>query len=180
MAFKLKWIDINDLNENPNNPRVIEDGDFDALCESIRSFPKMLELRPIVVNDQMVPLGGNMRLRACKTVGFEKIPVLMASELTEAEQRQFIITDNVSRGQWDWQVLREEWDVEELAEWGIELPELMTDIDIDKFFEPDINDSIKKFKVILDFSEDDFNEFNKLLDNHPGSKENIILNLLRK
>ncbi len=180
MAFKLKWIDINDLNENPNNPRVIEDRDFAALCESIKSFPKMLELRPIVVNDEMVPLGGNMRLRACKTVGLEKIPILMASELTEAEQRQFVITDNVNRGKWDWEILRDEWDVQELATWGVDIPELTTDVDIDKFFEPDVNDSIKKFKIILDFTEDDFNEFNQLLINHSGSKESIILNLLRK
>jgi hypothetical protein len=124
MAFKLKWIDINHLNENPNNPRVIEDRDFDALCESIRSFPKMLELRPIVVNDKMVPLGGNMRLRACKKVGVSKVPVLLASDLTDNEQRQFIITDNVSRGKWDWDALRVDWDVEELEKWGVELPAL--------------------------------------------------------
>jgi DNA modification methylase len=113
------------IKANPNNPRTIKDVKFKKLVESIRTFPKMLELRPIVVNDDMVVLGGNMRLKACKEAGIKEVPVIKASDLTEDEQRQFIIKDNVGFGDWDWDMLANEWDVAELDEWGMELPKDM-------------------------------------------------------
>lgn len=110
------------IKANPNNPRTIKDAKFKRLVESIRTFPKMLELRPIVVNDDMIVLGGNMRLKACKEAGIKEVPVIKASDLTEDEQRQFIIKDNVGFGDWDWDMLANEWDVAELDEWGMDLP----------------------------------------------------------
>ena len=86
---------ISAIKPNPNNPRIIKDDKFAKLVTSIKEFPKMLELRPIVVNDDMIVLGGNMRLKACKEAGLKEVPVIKASELTEAEQREFIIKDNV-------------------------------------------------------------------------------------
>jgi DNA modification methylase len=113
---------LGQIKANPNNPRTIKDVKFKKLVESIRTFPKMLELRPIVVNDDMVVLGGNMRLKACKEAGIKEVPVIKASDLTEEEQRQFIIKDNVGYGEWDWEMLANEWDVAELDEWGMDLP----------------------------------------------------------
>lgn len=118
----IQVVKIKDIKSNPNNPRVIKDDKFHKLCESIKAFPKMLELRPIVVNDDMVVLGGNMRLKALKHLGLTEAPVIKASELTEDQQRQFIIKDNAGFGEWDWSMLANEWDVEELEQWGIEIP----------------------------------------------------------
>jgi len=118
----IEVVKIKDIKSNPNNPRVIKDDKFHKLCESIKAFPKMLELRPIVVNDDMVVLGGNMRLKALKHLGLTEAPVIKASELTEDQQRQFIIKDNAGFGEWDWDMLANEWNVEELEQWGLDVP----------------------------------------------------------
>lgn len=113
---------ISKIKRNPNNPRVIKDGKFEKLVKSIRDFPEMLEIRPIVVNADMIVLGGNMRLKACKEAGLKEIPVIQAAELTEAQQREFIIKDNVGFGEWDWELIANEWDADELQDWGLDLP----------------------------------------------------------
>jgi 16S rRNA G966 N2-methylase RsmD len=118
----IQVVKIKDIKSNPNNPRIIKDDKFHKLCESIKTFPKMLELRPIVVNEDMVVLGGNMRLKALKHLGLTEAPVIKASELTEDQQRQFIIKDNAGFGEWDWDMLANEWNVEELEQWGIDVP----------------------------------------------------------
>ena len=118
----IQVVKIKDIKSNPNNPRVIKDDKFHKLCESIKAFPKMLELRPIVVNDDMVVLGGNMRLKALKHLGLTEAPVIKASELTEDQQRQFIIKDNAGFGEWDWDMLANEWNVDELEQWGLDVP----------------------------------------------------------
>ena len=89
------------INPNPNNPRIVKDYKFKALVKSIKEFPDMLNLRPIVVNKDMVVLGGNMRLRACKEAGLKEVPVIIADQLTEKEQREFSIKDNQGSGEWD-------------------------------------------------------------------------------
>jgi hypothetical protein len=89
----------------------------------------MLEIRPIVVNDDMIVLGGNMRLKACKEAGLKEVPVIKASDLTEEEQRQFIIKDNVSGGEWDWEMLNTDWDVEQLEDWGLEVWQPPAEVD---------------------------------------------------
>lgn len=134
----IQVVKIKDIKSNPNNPRVIKDDKFHKLCESIKAFPKMLELRPIVVNDDMVVLGGNMRLKALKHLGLTEAPVIKASELTEDQQRQFIIKDNAGFGEWDWDMLANEWDTAELDEWGLDMPIFMD--------EPDINELIGEEK----------------------------------
>ena len=120
--MNIQVVKIKDIKSNPNNPRVIKDDKFHKLCESIKAFPKMLELRPIVVNDDMIVLGGNMRLKALKHLGLTEAPVIKASDLTEDQQRQFIIKDNAGFGEWDWDMLANEWDVQELESWGINVP----------------------------------------------------------
>jgi 16S rRNA G966 N2-methylase RsmD len=114
---------INKIKPNPKNPRTIKDDKFNKLVKSIKEFPKMLEIRPIVVNSDMIVLGGNMRLKACKEAGLKEVSIIFADELTDEEQRQFIIKDNVGFGEWDWEQLANEWDAEKLEEWGLDIPE---------------------------------------------------------
>ena len=116
---------LSDIKANPDNPRVIKDEAFNKLVQSIKDFPKMMALRPMVVDDNLTVLGGNMRLRALQHLGYKDIPdewVKRASDLTEEEQKQFIIKDNVSVGDWDWDTLANEWDVQDLKDWGLEMP----------------------------------------------------------
>jgi len=115
-------VPIHEIKANPNNPRLIKDEKFAKLVKSIKEFPEMLELRPIVVNDDMIVLGGNMRLKACKEAGLIQIPVIKASSLTEEQQKEFIIKDNVGFGEWDWELIANEWDAEQVTEWGLDIP----------------------------------------------------------
>jgi len=119
--MRTEMVKISEVKNNPNNPRVIKDDKFEKLVRSIKEFPKMLEIRPIVVNDDMIVLGGNMRLKACKEAGLKEVPIIKASDLTEEEQKQFIIKDNVSGGEWDWEMLQNDWNLEELDEWGLDV-----------------------------------------------------------
>jgi len=118
----MQVVKISEVKTNPNNPRTIKDDKFAKLVKSIKEFPEMLNLRPIVVNDDMIVLGGNMRLKACKEAGLKEVPIIKASNLTEQQQKEFIIKDNVGFGEWDWDGLANEWDAEELTEWGLDIP----------------------------------------------------------
>jgi hypothetical protein len=118
----IQKVKINEVKANQNNPRIIKDDKFAKLVKSINEFPQMLTLRPIVVNDDMVVLGGNMRLKACKEAGLKEIHIIKASELTEQQQKEFIVKDNVSFGEWDWDELANNWDAEELNDWGLFVP----------------------------------------------------------
>jgi ParB-like chromosome segregation protein Spo0J len=115
-------VKISSIKNNPNNPRLVKDDKFKKLVNSIKEFPQMLNLRPIVVNDDMIVLGGNMRLKACVEAGLKEVPIIKASDLTEEQQRQFIIKDNLGYGEWDWDMIANEWDVEQLDEWGLDVP----------------------------------------------------------
>jgi hypothetical protein len=114
-------VKISEVKSNPNNPRQIKDDKFAKLVQSIKDFPEMLDIRPIVVNADMVVLGGNMRFKACKEAGLKEIPIIVAENLTDEQQKEFIIKDNVSGGEWDWDMLANEWDVEQLTEWGLDV-----------------------------------------------------------
>jgi len=120
--MEIKTVKLSEVKSNPNNPRIIKDDKFGKLVKSIKEFPKMLEIRPIVVNADMIVLGGNMRLKACKEAGLKEVPVIFAHDLTEDEQKQFIIKDNVGFGEWDWDMIANEWDSQELQDWGFEIP----------------------------------------------------------
>jgi DNA modification methylase len=112
---------ISEVKLNPNNPRLIKDDKFTKLVQSIKDFPEMLNIRPIVVNQEMIILGGNMRYKACKEAGLKEIPVIV-TDLTEEQQREFLIKDNTSGGEWDWDILANEWDTDQLEAWGLDLP----------------------------------------------------------
>lgn len=119
--MKIQKVKITAIKSNPNNPRLIKDEKFHKLVKSIKEFPQMLELRPIVVNDEMVILGGNMRHKACIEAGLKEVTIVKASELTEEQQKEFIIKDNVGFGEWDWCILANEWGAESLQEWGLQI-----------------------------------------------------------
>lgn len=117
----MERVDIRQVRQNPDNPRYIKDNKFEKLVKSIQEFPQMLELRPIVVNKDMVVLGGNMRLKACEAAGLTEVPIIFAENLTPEQEREFIIKDNSSFGEWDWDLLANEWDVDLLQDWGMDI-----------------------------------------------------------
>ena len=119
---KVQTVKISEIKINPNNPRLIKDDKFKKLVQSIKDFPEMLDIRPIVVNKDMIILGGNMRLKACKEAGLKTVPIIIADNLSEEQQREFLIKDNVSGGEWDWNLLANEWDSDELDAWGLDVP----------------------------------------------------------
>jgi hypothetical protein len=112
---------ITDIKPNPNKPRLIKDNKFKQLVKSIQDFPQMLELRPIVIDENNMVLGGNMRLKACIEAGLTDVPVIHANNLTEEKKREFIIKDNVSFGSHDWSELANNWDVDLIQEWGLDI-----------------------------------------------------------
>ena len=117
----MKLTPIKDIKPNPNNPRVIKDEKFAKLVQSLKELPEMATVRPVVVNSDMIVLGGNMRLKAMKEAGWKEVPVEIV-DWDEDKQRQFIIKDNVGFGEWDWEMLANEWDAEQLEEWGLDIP----------------------------------------------------------
>ena len=119
---------LSEIKPNPNNPRLIKDEKFSKLVESLRSFPEMAEVRPIVVNTGMVILGGNMRYKAMKEAGWKQVPVEVV-DWPEDKQREFIIKDNVGFGEWDWNDLANNWDSEDLDKWGLDVPGVDMDAD---------------------------------------------------
>lgn len=152
---------------NPDNPRFIKDESFNKLVKSIQEFPEMLELRPIVVNEDMVVLGGNMRLRACREAGLKEIPITVA-HLTSEEQKEFIIKDNVSMGDWNWEQLANEWDEQDLVEWGLEIP-----------FIGDDEPKQKQNNIIkLSYPAPEYEQVMQALSRHTGSAEDVIYKLL--
>jgi hypothetical protein len=122
----IKTVKITEVKPNPKNPRVIRDNKFQKLVKSIEEFPDMLNKRPLIVftdvDDKYVVLGGNMRLKALNELNYKEVPVIIADEWTEEQKAEFLIKDNVGFGEWDWDSLANEWDVEKLDDWGLDLP----------------------------------------------------------
>jgi ParB-like chromosome segregation protein Spo0J len=115
-------VKINSIKTNPKNPRLIKDDKFKKLVNSIKEFPQMLELRPIVVDENNIILGGNMRHKACIEAGLKEVYIVQAKDLTELQKDEFIVKDNVGFGEWDWDILANEWDSELLNDWGLDIP----------------------------------------------------------
>ena len=125
-------VKVSAIKPNKSNPRTIKDNKFRQLVQSIKEFPEMLKLRPIVVDEEMIILGGNMRFAACKEAGLKEIYIIKANELTEQQKQQFVIKDNVSFGQWDWDALANEFDIQDLDTWGLDMPF----VDVQSFAQP--------------------------------------------
>tara|TARA_R110000787_G_scaffold2628_1_gene10249 strand:+ start:3437 stop:4657 length:1221 start_codon:yes stop_codon:yes gene_type:complete len=122
--MNIELVKISKVKANKDNPRLIKDDKFHKLVKSIKEFPEMLKIRPIVVNEDMIVLGGNMRLKACKEAGLKEVHIIKAEELTEEQQREFIIKDNAGFGEWDWDIMANEWEADQLNDWGIDTPDL--------------------------------------------------------
>ena len=161
----IKEINIKEIKSNPNNPRVLKDDKFKKLVQSLKDFPEMANVRPIVVNTEMIVLGGNMRLRAMQEAGWRKAPVQIVDWSIE-KQNEFIIKDNVGFGEWDWDVLANEWNEEELENWGLDLPildekELKENGEINFSTELDFESNY----IVLKFNKDiDFLQIEQILE----------------
>jgi ParB-like chromosome segregation protein Spo0J len=142
----MQIVKISEVKPNPKNPRIIKDGKFQKLVKSIQEFPDMLNKRPLVVftdvDNKYVVLGGNMRLKACKEIGLKEIPIIVADEWTEEQKNEFLIKDNVGFGEWDWDSLANEWDVEKLDDWGLNVPEFSGDLDYSILDDEDLADDL--------------------------------------
>jgi site-specific DNA-methyltransferase (adenine-specific) len=120
--MKIEKVKLSEIKPNPKNPRLIKDEKFKKLVKSIIEFPQMLELRPIVVDENNIILGGNMRFKALKEAGYSEVSIVRANDLTAEQKDEFIVKDNVGFGEWDWDTLANEWQVDKLEEWGLDLP----------------------------------------------------------
>lgn len=159
----MERVDIKQVRPNPDNPRFIKGNKFEKLVKSIKEFPQMLDLRPIVVNQDMIVLGGNMRLKACEEAGLKEVPIIFADNLTPEQEKEFIIKDNSSFGEWDWDLLANEWNTDQLADWGLDIPNFDTDIEDEK----DLSDQLEQsFKIEIDLESEDEQEkmYNQLIN----------------
>jgi ParB-like chromosome segregation protein Spo0J len=169
---------LTDIKSNPNNPRIIRDEKFKKLVESIKEFPQMLSLRPIVVNDDMIVLGGNMRLKACKEAGLKEVPIIKASDLNEDQQKAFIIKDNVGYGEWDWDMLANEWDAEELIQWGLDIPSFDNGDYSEKNKEINIDDIEDSMVINLKYTEEEYLIVKEALSKIASTPEMAIWKLI--
>ncbi len=167
--MKVDKVKISEVKTNPKNPRLIKDDKFRKLVKSIQEFPQMLELRPIVVDENNVVLGGNMRLKACKEAGMKEVYIVRAENLTELQKDEFIVKDNVGFGEWDWDMLANEWDAELLNDWGLFVPEMPTEVDYSILDDEDLDnelsdmaDGVKK-AIQIEFEAEHYEEASELV-----------------
>jgi len=187
--MKTEKIKISKIKKNPNNPRLIKDNKFHKLVKSIKEFPEMLDIRPIVVNEEMIVLGGNMRLKACQEAGLKEIPVIKASELTAKQQREFIVKDNVGFGEWDWDMVANEWDNDLLNEWGLDVWQPEKEIDYSILNEIDLDEEVNnmyqqtKKSIILEYPtelyENEVKEVYESLKKNNVDISNILLQAMQ-
>lgn len=178
-------ISISKIKPNPANPRIIKDDKFQQLVKSLQDFPEMLDKRPLVcVTDEdgkIYPLGGNMRLKAAIQIGMNELPVTMADEWTDEQRREFIIKDNVSFGEWDFEALAD-WDATDLSDWGLSVPEFeagLTDEEMDAFFKTDDSEPKEGMqKIILEYTDEDFEKVKTGLLLHGKTHEQAVYKLL--
>ena len=170
----IQKVKIDSIFENPENPRTINKVKFKKLVKSVREFPEMLKLRPIVVNKEMGILGGNMRFKACQELKLKEVYIIQATDLTDSQVEQFIIKDNVGYGDWEWDMLANSWDIDKLEDWGVNVPtikntELLSGLEYKPMYyeptkEPNIN-----LEDCLDLTK--YNEKIKALDEYDFTKE---------
>ena len=178
MSMKVK---ISKVKSNKDNPRLIKDNHYNKLVRSIEEFPEMLEKRPVVCftdkDNKYVVLGGNMRLKASIEAGLKEIPIILADDWTEKQKKEFIIKDNISSGIWDWDMLANEWNAENLNSWGLEVwqPEDLTE----KNKEIDIDSLDQTMTLKLNFSEEEYWKVKNELLKISNTPEDAILKLLK-
>jgi hypothetical protein len=173
----IKKVKITEVISNPNNPRLIKDDKFKKLVKSIQDFPDMLNVRPIVVNKDMVVLGGNMRLKAIKEAGIKEINVDIV-DWNEQQQKEFIVKDNVGYGEWDWNDLANNWDSEELTDWGLDIPNFNTEGFGDKNKELSLDDVTDSMTISLKYTEEEYHIVKDALLKLAATPEQAIWKLL--
>lgn len=188
--MKIENIRIDFIQENPNNPRTINNDKMRKLTKSIKEFPEMLEIRPVVIDKNNVVIGGNQRFRAAQAAGLTEIPVIKAEQLTDEQRKQFIIKDNTNMGDWDWEMVLESWNEDELKEWGIDLPDFNDNLTNNETYEGlDALSKLDKFmsaevkRMFLVYDAETFvnvvNWFNKMQDKYNVEDNNqVILKLM--
>lgn len=178
-----KYVKVGSIKENPDNPRIIKDEAFQKLVKSIKNFPQMLTVRPVVINSDKMILGGNRRFQAAIEAGRKEVPTITVEEWTDEQEAEFIIKDNVSSGEWNHEMLSEQWDAELLDAWGLEnfKPD---DVNLDDFFEEDEEGNIpatREGKHLIVFDFDDEKQYEKVkseLNKKKDSKEVTLCKLL--
>jgi hypothetical protein len=173
----IKKVKITEVITNPNNPRLIKDDKFRKLVKSIQDFPDMLNVRPIVVNKDMVVLGGNMRLKAIKEAGIKEINIDIV-DWSDDQQKEFIIKDNASFGEWDWDDLANNWDAQELTEWGLDIPNFNIEGFTDKNKELSLDDVTDSMTITLKYTEDEYHIVKDALLKLAATPEQAIWKLL--
>jgi hypothetical protein len=171
-------MNINEIKPNPSNPRIIKDDKFKKLVKSIQDFPQMLELRPIVIDENNIVLGGNMRLKACIEAGLTDVPVKQAKELTEEQKKEFIVKDNVGYGEWDWDDLANNWDEQLLTEWGLDIPNFDAGGFADQNKELSLDDVSDSMSITLKYTEDEYYLVKEQLLKIASTPEQAIWKLL--
>jgi hypothetical protein len=176
-TIAVKVVKITEIKPNPSNPRIIKDDKFKKLVTSIEKFPEMADVRPIVVNMDMVVIGGNMRLRAMKESGWKEAPVQMV-DWTEEQQKEFIIKDNLGYGEWDWDDLANNWDEQELTDWGLDILNFNTEGFADKNKELSLDDVTDSMTITLKYTEDEYHIVKDALLKLASTPEQAIWKLL--
>jgi len=170
----IQKVKIDSIFENPENPRTINKVKFKKLIKSVREFPEMLKLRPIVVNKEMGILGGNMRFKACQELKLKEVYIIQATDLTDSQVEQFIIKDNVGYGDWEWDILANSWDIDKLEDWGVNVPtikntELLSGLEYKPMYYEPIKEPNINLEDCLDLTK--YNEKIKALDEYDLTKE---------
>ena len=171
-------VKVDKVKSNPKNPRLIKDDKFKKLVKSIKDFPEMESVRPIVVNKDMVILGGNMRYKAMIECGYKEVNVEVV-DWSEEKQNEFIIKDNVGFGEWEWEMVANEWDMKQLEDWGLNLPILNSSVNLDDFFEESKeDDKLPTGKIILEYTIEECDKVKSELLKHGKTPEDAVYNLL--
>ena len=183
--MKLK---INELKPNESNPRIIKEAKFKKLVKSIKDFPEMLELRPIILDENNIILGGNMRYKACVAAGLKEVPVKIAKGLTEEQKEEFIVKDNVGFGEWDWDILGNQWDNAKLGEWGMDVWQPEEAVDYSVLEDLDLASTLEnktehvKRAILIEFQPENYDEASDLITTARKEGKNvglIVLNAFR-
>ena len=159
----MEYLNIAAIKPNEENPRFITDAKFKKLVKSIKDFPEMLEARPLVIDEDNVVLGGNMRLKALRAAGIMEVPVKKVIGWTEQQKREFIIKDNLGFGEWDWDILANSWDAEILDHWGLDIPVFGIDED-NEDEEPEAESQTFSIKVVFDNQRKQDKLYNELIE----------------
>jgi len=165
----IQKVKITEIFSNPNNPRSIRKDKFEKLVKSIKEFPEMLQLRPIVVNSDMHILGGNMRFKACEELGLKEVYIIKAENLTDKQVQQFVIKDNVGFGEWDWDILANAWDTKELKDWGMDVWQPEEEVDYSILDDEDVSSELGdmtngvKKAIQIEFEADHYEEAQELV-----------------